>query len=116
MAYFQALHHRVLAVHVLQDIRMDQQMIHTGIEYRFLVFRTSFHLYLGKILVPHRASRRTDLVEIEAGLLRIHVQAGVLDAHVRDTHLHLDSLTLVRIIIEPYADVVSAHLTGITGI
>ena len=101
MAYFQALHHRVLAVHVLQDIRMDQQMIHTGIEYRFLVFRTPFHLYLGKILVPHRTSRRTDLVEIEAGLLRIHVQAGVL---------------LVRIVIEPYADIVSAHLTGITGI
>ena len=112
MAYFQALHHRVLAVHVLQDIRMDQQMIHTGIEYRFLVFRTPFHLYLGKILVPHRTSRRTDLVEIEAGLLRIHVH----DAHVRDTHLHLDSLALVRIVIEPYADIVSAHLTGITGI
>ena len=95
---------------------MDQQMIHTGIEDCFLVFRTSFHLYLGKILVPHRTSRRTDLVEIEAGLLRIHVQAGVLDAHVRDTHLHLDSLALVRIVIEPYADIVSAHLTGITGI
>ena len=87
-----------------------------GAGLRLAVYLRGKNAKKGKILVPHRASRRTDLVEIEAGLLRIHVQAGVLDAHVRDTHLHLDSLALVRIVIEPYADIVSAHLTGITGI
>ena len=111
MADFQAFHHRIFAIHVLDDVRMDQQVVHGGIENRLIVVRPAFHHHTRQIVVPHLAGNRTHFVEIEIRLFGVHIQAGILDADKRDTHLYFNHLAFFGIILEPDADVVTAHLT-----
>ena len=113
MADFQAFHHRIFAIHVLDDVRMDQQVVHGGIENRLIVVRPAFHHHTRQIVVPHLAGCRTHFVEIEIRLFGVHIQAGIFDADKRDTHLYFDHFVFFGIILEPDADVVTAHLTVI---
>ena len=116
MPHLQTLHLRIFAIHVLQDIGMDQEMIKTGIENGTLIFRAALNLDTREILVPHLTCRRTHLVKIKARLLRFHVLAGILNADVRNTHLHGNRLILFRIIVEPDTYIIATHLTGITAV
>ena len=116
MADFQAFHHRILTIHVLDDIRMDQQVIHGSIENRFIIVRPAFHHHTRQIVIPHPAGSRTHLIEIEIRLFGVHIQAGILDADKRDAHFYFDHLVFFSIILEPDADVVTAHLTVVLRI
>ena len=111
MADFQAFHHRIFAIHVLDDVRMDQQVVHGSIENRLIVVRPAFHHHARQIVVPHLSGSRTHFVEIEIRLFGVHIQAGILDTDKRDTHLYFDHLVFFGIILEPDTDVVTAHLT-----
>ena len=116
MPHLQALHLRVFSIHILQDIGMDQEVIKAGIENGTLIFRAALDLDTRKILVPHLTCRHTHLVKIKARLLRLHVLAGILDADVRDTHLHGDGLILFCLIVKPDTHIIATHLTGITAV
>ena len=113
MANFKAFHLRILAIHVLQDIRMDQQVIEAGVENGPLVGSATLDLYSRQVVVPLRAGSGLDLFEVEAGYLVVHVLASVFYADIRDTQLDLNALALFGVVVEPDADVIAAHLTGI---
>ena len=75
-----AFHHRILAVHVLQDVRMNHGVIQSGVEDTLLFLGSAFHQDTAQVFVPFFAGIGTQLVEGRAGrLFGIQVQTGIFN-------------------------------------
>ena len=108
-----ALHHRILAIDILQDVGVYLQMIHGRIEDRLLFVSPTCDTYLRECLVPAVAGCCPDLVEVEGRLFGLEVLPCILDAYKRDGHLHLHLLTLGSIIGEPHSYVVARYVFAV---
>ncbi len=108
------LHQRILSVHVFQDVGMDERMVEGGVEDGFLLLGAAGDPDAPQLLLPGLFGGGLQAGEIKAGLLRLQVLAGVVDAHEGHAHLNHHLLALGEILVaEPVADVIAGKLPGI---
>ena len=107
------LEERILPVHVVQYIGMDEGMVQRSIEHLPLFFGAAFHAYAREGVLPLFQGAEPHAVEIEPVLFGLEVHAGVFATHERYPHLHADALPFRDVETEPAADVVTAHLAEI---
>ena len=114
LAHSVALHQGIFPVDIIEDIRVYQCMVEPGVEYSLLGIRSALHPDFRQVPFPLCRSTGADRIEVKAFLLRIQVLPGVLRAHERHAHLHLDLLAFFRIETEPVAYVVPGQLAAVT--
>ncbi len=108
------LHQRIFAVHVLQDVRMDERMVEGGVEDGLLLFGAAGNADAPQLLLPGLFRRIADGREVKAGLLRIQILPRIVDAHEGNAHLDQDLFSLGEVLVaEPVADIVPGKLPGI---
>ena len=74
-------HQRVLAVHVFQDVGVDERMVQGGIENRLLFLGSAGHADPAEMVLPALLCGCSDGVEIETGLLFFQILPCVIDAY-----------------------------------
>ena len=109
------LHDRILAVHVVHEVRVDQRMVQRRIEHGLLLRRAALDADARKVVVPPCAGRPADRVERRSGgLFGVEVPAGVLHAHIGNAHAHLDLFALPEVVErEPVAHVVARQFAAV---
>ena len=84
-AYFVSLALRVIAIHIVEEIRVNKRVIERCVEYCFLVVGTAF--YSGaEGIVPRLASSGIHLVESAVAYFFFKVFTGVGYTHVRNAY------------------------------
>ncbi|MPM67088.1 hypothetical protein SDC9_114005 [bioreactor metagenome] len=109
-------HCRILTVHVIKQVGMDERMIKCGIENHFLVGGTSFNPYTGKLFLPAFAGSSPDLIKLKAVLLGLQVFAGIGSAYEGNPDLYFDGFTRFNIVRKVGSDIVSGNIPPITGV
>ena len=110
------LHSGIFPVHILQDIGMYQRMIECRIKNGFLLFRTSFHKDAREVIVPAATGFFQHLTEVLSLLLGIQIEAGILHAHKRDSHLYFHLLAFFGIECKIGADIISRQFLLVAGV
>ena len=87
-----ALHTRILAVDILQDVGMYLRVVKGCIEHAALLFGSAFHRDAAEGLCPYVVSLLLYAGKIACGLFGIKVLAGIGYAYKRHTYLHLHLL------------------------
>ena len=116
-AHSAVFHQRILSVHVIQHVGMQEGVIEGRVEDGALVRGAAFNLYAAQVLLPGSIGLLADTAKVKALLLGLQVLAGIGDAHKGNTHLHLYLLSgLQALIVEPVADIVSTEFFGVVGV
>ena len=110
------LHSGIFPVHILQDIGMYQRMIECRIKNGFLFLRTSFYKDARKVIVPAATGFFQHLTEVLSLLLGIQIEAGILHAHKRDSHLYFHLLAFFGIECKIGADIISRQFLLVAGV
>ena len=87
----------IVAVHVAELRRSDHRVVERRIEDAAGGFVRSLDTHLLQLGVPRLVGRRRRSFEVPAGKFRLHVELGVLDAHGRNRHFHIERLAVGRI-------------------
>ena len=88
-------------------------MVQSGIEDELFIFCSTFYFYNRKRVIPTCAGGLHYSIERKTGNFLFHVLTCILNAYIRNTHLHGDLFVGFRIVFKPNADVIAAHLSVI---
>ena len=113
---FIAFHCRIPAVDILQNIRMNEQVVKCRVEYGLLRLAPAFYGNTRQIIVPCTAGFRTYPVEVLVFLFDIQIQPGILHADERNTHADFYLLPFFRIKRKVSADVIAGNFFPVTRI
>ena len=91
-------------------------MIECRIKNGFLLFRTSFHKDAREVIVPAATGFFQHLTEVLSLLLGIQIEAGILHAHKRDSHLYFHLLAFFGIECKIGADIISRQFLLVAGV
>src|SRR5690554_5552747 len=110
------LHHRVLTVHIIQHVGVNQCVIYPGIEDSLKIVATPFGYHCRQYLVPCITGIALHLPEIKRRLLTIKIKTGIFGTDKGDTYLHLYLLTLLQIESEPRSYIITRNITAVAGV
>ena len=113
---FITFHCRIFSVYILQNIRMNQQMIKRCIKHSLLGICTTFHCYAWQVIIPFGTCFRMDLLKILSSLFTIQIQTGIFYAYKRNSHLHFYLFTFFCIEGEISTNVISCYFFSVTSI
>ena len=113
-----ALHERILAVDVAQEVGVDQRMVKRRVEDRPLLLGAALDADARKIVVPAPAGCGVQLVERCAGrLFGVEVFPRVLRRDVGDAHADFDLLAGGEVVErEPVAHVIAREFAAVLRI
>ena len=113
-----ALHQRIFAVHVAQQIWVEQCMVQRRVKHRPLLRRAAFDPDSAQSFVPALAGLLPDDIESRiSSLLGLEVLAGILDRDVGDAHAHHHLVALGQPVVgKPVADIVARKVAAIARI
>ena len=109
-------HRRILAVYILQNIRMNQQMIQGRIKDFLLSFCTTLYGNTCKVAIPLRTCIRQNLFKILAFLLNLKVQTRIFHADKGNPHLHFHLLSFLCVEREIDTDIITSNFFIVAGI
>ena len=87
-----AVHSRIFAIHIIQQIRMHEAMIERGIETLFLGVAAAVHLNAIQSGVPLRIRLLANTGEIPGRIFLSEIGSGVFETHVGNGGPDLDGI------------------------
>ena len=111
-----ALHSRIFTIYILQNVRMNQQMIKCRIKNCFLCIRSSFYSDTWQVIVPLCTGIGKHLFKVFSRLFFIQIQTGILYAYKGNSHLYFDLFSFLCFKSEVSAHIVTCYFFSIAGI
>ena len=108
------LHQRILPVHILQDVRVDQRVVQGSVEDGLLLIRAARHPDAAKLVLPSLLCLGLHGRKVKPFLFGLQVLPCIVDAHERDAYLQHHPFALGQVLVaEPVADVVAGKIAGV---